>query len=214
MSYLISFQGRSVADVFFQDPHWKIRGLTRNTTSQASQSLAAKGIEIVQADLHDPSTLIPAFKGANLIFSVTDFWAPYYNPANRARANELGKSIGEYCYDLEVEQGRNIADAAAEVVDGLDEVSLVASTLSHARKCSGGKYQEVWHFDAKADVFPDYVESRYPELAKKMSYMQTGMFMSSWRLGPRLYFAKVTLVLLVEVRGWKTAGLIAGMADG
>jgi len=56
-------------------------------------------------------------------------------------------------------QGRNIADAAAKVAAGLDENGFIASTLSHAGKCSKGKYKELYHFDPKADIFPDYVVS-------------------------------------------------------
>ena len=49
-------------------------------------------------------------------------WKPFFTPANHAKAQELNKSIREYAYGLEVEQGKNIADASAQVVDGLDEV--------------------------------------------------------------------------------------------
>lgn len=147
---------------------------------------------MVQADLHDPSTLIPAFKGATLIFSVTDFWAPFFNPVNQQNAADLGISIGEYAYRLELEQGKNIADAAADpsVLHGLDKTGFIASTLSSARECSKGKYTKLWHFDSKADVFPNYVEEKHPELAKKMSCMQTGYFMSSWRYNPRWWPGK------------------------
>lgn len=149
-------------------------------------------------DLHDPESMKDVFKGANLIFSVTDFWMPYLNPTNQVRAKEQGKSIGQYAYELEVEQGKNIVDAVSKVVDGLDDVGFVASTLSHARKRSNGRYTELWHFDSKADVFPDYVEGRYPELAKKTSYLQTGYFMSSWKILPSQWLAKVSAVLLVH----------------
>ena len=188
-------QGGSVANVFRQKPEWRIRGVTRNKSSDVSQKLAADGIEMVEANLHDASTLIPAFKGANLIFSVTDFWTPYFTPANNAKAQELGKHIGRYAYELEYEQGKNIADAAAapEVLGGLDEpVGFIASTLSSARECSKGKYQELWHFDSKADVFPGYVSEKHPELLKKMSFLQTGYFMSSWLLAGPMYVGKVS----------------------
>jgi hypothetical protein len=146
---------------------------------------------MVSANLHDPASLTAAFQGANLIFSVTDFWKPFFTPANHAKAHELNKSIGEYAYDLEVQQGKNIADAAAKVVEGLDEVGLIVSTLSNARKCSKGKYKELWHFNSKADVFPSYLE-KYPKLAAKTSYLQTGYFMTSWKLAPGNYLGKVS----------------------
>jgi hypothetical protein len=192
-------QGSSVASTFLADPTWRIRGLTRTPHSAASLALSAQGVEMVYADLHTPSTLDAAFTGANLIFSVTDFWTPFFAPANQARAKELGIPIGQYAYELEVEQGKNIVDAVARVVaarngllDDDGSVGFVASTLCHAGQSSDGRYKDLYHFDAKADVFPRYVQQRYPELARKMSYLHTGYFYTSWRYMPRRWFAKVS----------------------
>ena len=147
---------------------------------------------MVQADLHDPSTLVPAFKGANVIFSVTDFWKPFFNPTNIERAKREGISIGKLCYNLEYEQGKNIADAAAhpDILAGLDETGFIASTLNSARESSKGKYQELYHFDSKADIFPKYLEKVHPELAKKTNYLQTGFFMTSWHYMPQKWPGK------------------------
>ena len=181
-----------MANVYLQEPGWRIRGLTRDPNSEASKSLAAKGVEMIRADLHDRSTLIPAFKGASLIFSVTDFWTPFFNPANIERAKKEGITIGQVCYNLEKEQGKNIVDAAAhpDILATLDETGFIASTLSSARDCSKGKYTELYHFDSKADIFPKYVEEHHPELAKKMSYLQTGYFMKSWHYMPHKWPGK------------------------
>ncbi|KAG4435157.1 hypothetical protein IFR05_009357 [Cadophora sp. M221] len=185
-------QGGSVAARFLHDPAYRIRGLTRNPSSPAALSLASQGIEIVAADLDSVSSLTSAFAGANLIFSVTNYWEPFFRPDARAAAEAKGVSCRRYAYEVELQQGRNIADAAGSegVVGGLDGMGFVASTLSYAKRCSGGKYQELYHFDSKAEVFPGYVEEKYPELAKKMSCVQTGYFMSSYKLAPGAYFAK------------------------
>jgi len=184
-------QGGSIARTFLNDPSWRIRGLTRDTQSSTSLALSALGIDMVQANLHDPSSLADVFKGANLVFSVTVFWKPYFDPANRARAAAEGKSIGQYAYELEVEQGKNIVDAVAREVDGLDDVGLIASTLCNARESSGGKHKELWHFDGKAEVFPKYLKKNDPALAKKTSYLHTGYFFTSWQILPGRWFAKV-----------------------
>jgi hypothetical protein len=188
-------QGGSVARTFLKDPEWRIRGLTRDPKSPASQALSAQGIEMVQANLHDPESLKGVFKGANIVFSVTDFWKPYFNPNNRDQAVAQGKSIGQYAYELEVDQGKNIVDAVAREVAGLDNVGLVASTLCSARESSNGKYTELWHFDGKADVFPKYLRERYPALANKTSYLHTGYFFTSWQFLPGRWFAKVRSVV-------------------
>ncbi|TVY31601.1 hypothetical protein LOCC1_G008815, partial [Lachnellula occidentalis] len=56
-----------------------------------------------------------------------------------------------------------------------------------------GGFGELYHFDAKADVFPGYVVEKHPALAGKLSCVQTGYFMSSYKLMPQAYFNKVGL---------------------
>lgn len=188
-------QGGSVAARFLQDPtNYHIRGITRNPSSPRALALAAQGVELVRADLddEDPSALTAALAGANLVFSVTDYWEPFFRPDCRARAAELGISCREYAGRVEERQGRRVADAVATAaVKTLDENGFVVSTLSHAERCSGGRLGELYHFDAKARVFPGYVRERWPELARKMSCVQTGFFVSSYKLVPQAYFAKV-----------------------
>lgn len=79
-------QGSSVVSTFLAEPGWKVRGVTRNPDSAASQKLAARGVEIVKADLDDPGSLDPAVEGANAVFAVTDFESPVRNPANQSKA--------------------------------------------------------------------------------------------------------------------------------
>ncbi|PGH26380.1 hypothetical protein AJ80_01878 [Polytolypa hystricis UAMH7299] len=183
-------QGGSVAQRFLTDPNYRVRGITRNPTSPTATNLAAQGVEIVKADVNDIDSLIPAFANANLIFSVTNYWEPFFRPDCRTKAAEQGISCRRFAYDVEFQQGRNIADAVARTVDTLDENGFIASTLSHARKSSGGKFDDLYHFDSKADVFPDYVREKYPELEKKMSLVQTGFFTSSYNLAPQAYMNK------------------------
>ena len=116
-----------------------------------------------------------AFKGADAIFSNTDFWNAFYNPATREKLNS-GQSINEYCYDLELQQGKNVADAAA-TVGGLER--FILSAASNVRKSSKGKYTNVYHFDSKAQIV-EYVRSRYTQLAAKMSVVEIGTYMDNW----------------------------------
>lgn len=184
-------QGGSVARKFLEDPAYRVRGLTRNTNSPNATALAAKGVEVVQADLDDVNTLIPAFAGANVIFSVTNYWEPFFRPDCRAKAEELGISCRKFAYDVELRHGKNITDAAATTVESLDENGFLVSTLSHAEKCSQGKFKELYHFDAKADAFPGYVKEKYPALHAKTSCIHTGFFTSSYKFVPQAYFRKV-----------------------
>lgn len=192
-------QGGSVARRFNSDPAYKVRGVTRNPSSEKAKELESIGIEIFQADADDVESLKKAFAGANLIFSVTNYWEPFFRPDCRKKAEELGITCRRYAYDVEYQQGKNITDAAASVSDSLVENGFLVSTLSHAGKCSNGKYTELYHFDSKADVFPDYVDNKYPELAAKMSCIQTGYFIQSWQLAPEAYLGKVRLKSLLHL---------------
>jgi NmrA-like family len=186
-------QGGSVAKRFLQDPNYSVRALTRNPSSEASKKLAEQGAEVIQAELDDVESLKSAFAGANLIFSVTQYWEPFFRPDSRQKAADAGITCRKYAYDVEYQQGKNIADAAAATVDTLDTNGFIPSTLSHTRKCAPGKYPNLFHFDAKADIFPEYVQEKYPELAAKMSCVQTGYFTSSYLFVPDAYFSKVSV---------------------
>ncbi|KAK4631798.1 NmrA-like family domain-containing protein 1 [Fulvia fulva] len=174
-------QGGSVARTFLNDPalqsRYRLRGLSRTPSSPASQELAGQGVEMMQAELHDPASLARAFEGANVIFSMTDFWAPFFDPSNHAKAQEAGKSIGELAYELEYEQGRNIADAAANC-PSLER--FVVSMLVSPKKWSKGHLSKLWHYESKADMMT-YIESNYPQLHAKYSGLDLGIFYQSWK---------------------------------
>jgi uncharacterized protein YbjT (DUF2867 family) len=48
----------------------------RNPSGEAARALAARGVEVVKADLLDPSSLHSALAGAHGAFVVTNFWDP------------------------------------------------------------------------------------------------------------------------------------------
>jgi len=171
-------QGGSVANVYSKEAGWKVRGISRNPDK--AQAWKDKGVEVVKGDLDDKDSLIAAFKGADAIFSVTDFWGPFYNPANHQKLKE-GQTINEFCYEYELQQGKNVADAAA-TVDGLER--LVVSALCDAKKWSKEKYTWVYHFDSKAHIV-DYINEKHPEMAAKMSIVQMGIYMSNWKMGAK-----------------------------
>ena len=132
----------------------------------------------MKADINDPSSLILAFKGATVIFGVTDFWHPFYDPENQKKFKP-GQTINQFCYDLEFTQGRNIADAAA-TVESLER--YVWSSLSSAKKWSKGKYTWAYHLDAKAYV-DEYIKEKQPKLWEKTSVLQVGFFLTNWQVG-------------------------------
>ncbi len=170
-------QGGSVISHFLSlDPQpYSLRGITRNTSSAASKALTEKGVEMVAADLDDASSLVEAFQGASAIFTVTDFWHPFYDPEHRARAAAANKHITVFTYEYELQQGKNIFDAAAQI-DTLDR--LIFSGLSDATRFSVGKYPHVCHFISKAHAAV-YAEEKHPKLWKKTSIIQVGFYLSN-----------------------------------
>jgi hypothetical protein len=170
-------QGRAAIKYFQQhEPSWHIRGLTRTPQSKAALALAGSGVEIVAADLNDIDSLKSAFKGATFIFAYTDFSGIVRGPEvmGKFQAGELAPPIGSESYRIELQQGKNIADAAATVPE-LDR--LVYSALPGVKQLSNGKYLQVFHFDAKAEAF-EYMLG-LPELKDKASAVHMSAFVTN-----------------------------------
>jgi hypothetical protein len=128
---------------------------------------------MLEGDMNDGSFLKSAFSGSSVIFGVTDFWTITRDPAVQARAAAAGKQVNVLAYEIEVQQGRNIVEAANATLDSLDR--LVLSTLSATKKWSKGKYLNNYHFDAKWEAV-EYLKANYPELDKKTSYLQMAFY--------------------------------------
>ncbi|MCJ1386082.1 hypothetical protein MMC17_009207 [Xylographa soralifera] len=177
-------QGSSVADTFLRLPGWKVRGITRNPSSPAAQAHTANGVEIVKGDLDDKQSLFPAFEGATVIFSNTDFFGHLFQ-ALALKDISGGRTPNEFACDREVEQGINIAEAAASPTTLKTLKLFVLSSLSDARKWSHGKYTYIYHNDAKAEIIRA-IHTRFPELAARMSTVQIGHYVRNWQASPPL----------------------------
>ncbi|KAH8898124.1 putative hscarg dehydrogenase [Thozetella sp. PMI_491] len=182
-------QGGSVARTFAKIPGWEVRGITRNPDAPAARKLEALGVKVVKGDLGDVDSLKSAFQDASAIFGVTDFWQFVQQPSTQELAKSKGITWNEACYLQELEHGKNIIDAASQVVANGKLERLVLSTLSDAKKASKGKYTWVYHFDAKAR-FVQYLEEKaqedqpYKLLHEKTSYVQIGNYLDNWMKNP------------------------------
>ncbi|KAF4625309.1 hypothetical protein G7Y89_g12857 [Cudoniella acicularis] len=169
-------QGGSVA-THFLSLGWNVRGITRNASSSKALALAQQGISIVTADLDTPSTLIPAFSGAHVIFAITDFWATFLSsyPELKKISN---RATGEYALSEEVRRGKAIADATAHVLkeEGVLE-RFVYSTLPNFTEQSKGKYTYCYHFDGKAEV-SEYLKGK-KELWERSSLLNMAFYTSN-----------------------------------
>ncbi|KAF5559253.1 nitrogen metabolic regulation nmr [Fusarium phyllophilum] len=172
-------QGGSVVNSFLNDPRWRVRGITRNPSSQKSKNLEARDVEVVQADLDDRASLAKAFQYANVIFAVSDFWGIYNDPKNRNKPKP-GQPLNEWTKVQETQQLKNIIDEAARV-SSLER--FIMSSLPGPTKLSGRKYTNVCHHDSKADA-EEYGEQNQPELWAKTSVYLPGYFLSNFLTHP------------------------------
>lgn len=149
-------QGGSVVNAVLNDSElskqYKIRAISRNTTSDASKALESRGCEVVAANTDDPESLRLAMKGADTVFAMT-------NP-------DFQDVMGS-----ELRQGRALVDAAlAEKVH-----YYIFSTLPWVKKISGGKYTKVAGFDGKAET-EEYIRKQ----PIRSAFISPGSFMQNY----------------------------------
>jgi uncharacterized protein YbjT (DUF2867 family) len=133
-------QGGGLCEAILSDPSggFSCRAITRDPAKDKAKALAAKGAEVVKADLDDVESLKKAFQGADAVYGVTNFWEHFSG-------------------EKEKQQAKNIADAAKAA--GVKHV--IWSTLEDTRNLMKPddkrmpmlqeKYR-VPHFDAKAEA--------------------------------------------------------------
>ncbi|KAL7919953.1 hypothetical protein ACQKWADRAFT_299753 [Trichoderma austrokoningii] len=172
-------QGSSVVNTFLKDTAWRVRGITRNPDSAKARALSARGVEVVRADMDDITSLSIAFRDANAIFVVSDFWGIYGALVQQIK-DTSEKSLNLLAGESELQQLKNAIDAASRV-SGLER--FVLSTLSNVTKWSREKYAHVYHFDFKACASA-YVEEMHPELWAKTSLFQAGLFLNTYVESP------------------------------
>ena len=174
-------QGSSVINSYLDQGHsqWRIRGVSRNTSSDKAQALTKRGVDVVHGDLNDRSSLDAAFAGAHVIFIVSDYLGTFASLA-ASSSNPNDPSLYLKAAGTEKQQLTNAFDAAAKL-PSLER--LVVSSLANPSKWSSGKYTHVYHFEYKARACEHAAEA-YPELWAKTSVFQAGWFLSNYLGGP------------------------------
>lgn len=192
-------QGSSVVNTFLQDSAWLIRGVTRNPSSAKAKALSARGVEVVQADMDDISSLSIAFRDANAIFVVSDFWG-IYGSLVQQKKDASEKPLNLLAGETELQQLKNAIDAASQV-PGLER--FILSTLSNVTKWSREKYTHVYHFDLKARASA-YAEEAHPELWAKTSLFQAGLFLNTYVESPNFMPRKASHSSYIKNKGKST----------
>ncbi len=121
-------QGGAVVDhLLAAETAFDVRGLTRDATSEAAQALAERGVTMVEGDLNDEASLRPHTADVDAVFAVTNFWTEGY--------------------ENQVQQGKNIADAAA---DGGVEQFVFSGVGSHERDTGVPHFDSAWEIEQYA----------------------------------------------------------------
>lgn len=138
-------QGGAVADHLL-DTDIEVHALTRDPDGEAAQALDQRGATLVEGDLEDRDALETAIENVDGVYGVTNFW--------------------EHGYDDEVEQGRNLAEAADAA--GVDQ--FVFSSVGGAERDTG-----IAHFDSKYGI-----EERIRELDLPATIVRPVFFMQNF----------------------------------
>lgn len=158
-------QGKGVIRAFVNNPAYRIRALTRNPSSDSGKALSAQGIEVVAADVGDLSSLKSAFAGSSIIFGVTNFFELFTAQQSAAKATEV-----------ELQQGVNLAEAAASTLDTLEH--YIWSTLPDSKAIAGGTL--VPHYDSKTRA-DNYIRERLPQLLAKTTFLWVTFYHSNFQ---------------------------------
>ncbi|MER5430155.1 NmrA/HSCARG family protein [Streptomyces sp. NPDC002588] len=140
-------QGGAVARRLL-DNGWTVRALVRDPAKQGAKDLKALGAEPVTGDLDDAESLRAAAQGVHGVFSV--------QPADMTDPHP----------EVEVRQGKNVADAAAAA----GVAHLVYSSVGAAERRSG-----VAHFESKAEI-----EAHIDAVDVPTTVLRPVFFMENW----------------------------------
>lgn len=140
-------QGGAVVDHLLADTgDWDVFGLTRDTASEAARALEARGVTVVEGDMSDADRMAELVDGMDAVFCVTTFF-------------EAG-------IEGEIEQGRTVADAAADA----GVAHFIYSSVGSADRDTG-----LAHFDSKATV-----EAYIAELGLPTTVVRPVFFMQNF----------------------------------
>ncbi|KAG4438489.1 hypothetical protein IFR05_006012 [Cadophora sp. M221] len=148
-------QGGSVVNAILADSkmssQWAVRGITRDASKDSSKKLASQGVEVVTGDVSSKASMLAAFKGAYAVFAVTNYW------------ETMDAKV-------EIEQGKNLADAALE--SGVQH--FIWSSLPNVTEATKGHLKNVLHFDSKAAV-----EAYIRTTSLPATFFMPGFYMSN-----------------------------------
>jgi len=177
-------QGGSVVNALLSTDALKakyaVRAVTRDASKDSAKALAARGVEVVTADMNNPESLKPVLAGSHSVFAVTNFWDPDNMDPKK-----------------ETQQGKNVADAAFAA--GVKH--LVWSSLPHPTRLTNGVLKNIIHFESKADV-ETYIEENKAKSGTAATYFMPSFFLTNLKGVPQVRASEdgTGLVMAMPIR--------------
>ncbi len=87
-------QGGGLVRAILDDPDgpFAVRAITRDAGTDKARELAARGAEVMEADIDDPAALERAFAGAWGAYCVTFFWAHFSPEKEQSEARAMAQA--------------------------------------------------------------------------------------------------------------------------
>ncbi|PVF90757.1 NmrA-like protein, partial [Serendipita vermifera] len=124
--------GGGMIDAILDDGTYAARAVTRNPNSDAAKALAARGVEVVQGDLNDPTSTEHAVEGAYGVLGATDFWSSFFDEEKQGKSLvDVAKTAGvkHFIWVTLDHSGVPHFDTKARVDDYLKDSGLPRTSL-------------------------------------------------------------------------------------
>jgi uncharacterized protein YbjT (DUF2867 family) len=143
-------QGGGLARAILDDDDggFAVRAVTRDPKSEKARALAARGADVVAADLDDPASLQRAFDGVHGAYCVTNFWEHFSPEKERKQAHNLA-------------QAAKAAGVRHAIWSTLEDTRLHVP-LSDERMPTLMQHYKVPHFDAKGEANAFFTDAGVP----------------------------------------------------
>jgi uncharacterized protein YbjT (DUF2867 family) len=156
-------QGGGLCEAILSDGEFACRAITRDPDKDKAKALAAKGAEVVAADLNDEASLTKAFAGAHGVYGVTNYWEIFDVAKEQQQATNIAKAA-------------KAAGAKHVIWSTLEDTTKWVPLDDKRMPTLQGKYK-CPHFDSKGQI--DHV---FTDLGLPVTFLLTSFYWDNFYL--------------------------------
>ena len=156
-------QGGGLCEAILSDGEFACRAITRDPNKDKAKALAAKGAEVVAADLNDEASLTKAFAGAHGVYGVTNYWEIFDVAKEQQQATNIAKAA-------------KAAGAKHVIWSTLEDTTKWVPLDDKRMPTLQGKYK-CPHFDSKGQI--DHV---FTDLGLPVTFLLTSFYWDNFYL--------------------------------